>query len=505
MAGIKISELTELSGANASDSDVFVIVDVDADETKKITYQNLLASNIVLSKKTERVNIDPAIYLRARVAADDPTDDGNRLPILVTPATSDNTLSTGDDASTPGLVDSVGIVTGSSLLYFNPDNRAIYVTDGIRTNNDEGRLGGIADQALVADSANFNLTSINDVVDNFTGLVTGQVLKWNGTAWENQNDLSGDAGSGVIAKQLNTVSETTNADFLIPFVGAVGADSVGVDAGIVYNPSTDTLTVANITGTVSQASSATLATTSTDAQNVIADSVAPTGTYYVLLRNERDPGADSVNMTANFSWEASTNTLSATNFNGNGSSLSNVAAVSATNATNVAINQESTDANFYMHFGSALSGNDGVDVDGDLTVNPGQHTMRYSDNNARFTLGADSDFSIDAGGTRYSFNVSNNGASAYTFGDTAQVFFPTDSDNPVLYLRRGDTYRFDVNASGHPFEIRQSDGGSAYNTGVTNNGVEVGSVLFKVSMSTPSTLYYQCTVHSGMGNTINIV
>ena len=54
MAGIKISELTELTGANASDSDVFVIVDVDADETKKITYQNLLASNLVFAKTAER-------------------------------------------------------------------------------------------------------------------------------------------------------------------------------------------------------------------------------------------------------------------------------------------------------------------------------------------------------------------------------------------------------------------------------------------------------------------
>lgn len=500
MAGIKISELTELSGAAASDSDVFVIVDISADETKKITYENLLASNLVFAKTAERVKMDDGIEDDLRTAGSN-----ERMHVLLSPigsATSQHTSEHTGSGNTVGF-DSVGYA--HERMYWMSDSAALYSRNGIRTNGGTGQLQGIADQALVADSANFNLTSVNDVVDNFTGLVTGQVLKWNGTAWENQNDLSGDAGSGVIAKQLNTVSETTNANFLIPFVGAVGADSVGVDAGLQYNPSTDTLTVANITGTVSQATNATLATTATDARNLIVDSVAPTGTYYVLLRDERDPGTDSVNMSANFSWEASTNTLSATNFNGDGSSLSNVAAVSATNATNVAINQETSTANFYMHFGSALSGNDGVDVDGDLTVNPGQHTMRYSDNNARFTLGADSDFSIDAGGTRYSFNVTSNGASAYVFGDTAQVFFPTDSDNPVLYLRRGDTYRFDVNASGHPFEIRQSDGGSAYNTGVTNNGVEVGSVLFKVSMSTPSTLYYQCTVHSGMGNTINIV
>ena len=46
MAGIKISELVELSGAQASDSDVLVIVDVSTDQTKKITFENLIASNI---------------------------------------------------------------------------------------------------------------------------------------------------------------------------------------------------------------------------------------------------------------------------------------------------------------------------------------------------------------------------------------------------------------------------------------------------------------------------
>ncbi|MEK9699235.1 MAG: hypothetical protein VW270_25885, partial [Candidatus Poseidoniales archaeon] len=98
------------------------------------------------------------------------------------------------------------------------------------------------------------------------------------------------------------------------------------------------------------------------------------------------------------------------------------------------------------------------------------------------------------------FNVVNNGASAYTFtGDG----FSSSADNPTLYLQRGMTYKFSVNASGHPFQIRVSNGGSAYSTGVTNNGAETGDVLFTPDMSAPNTLVYQCTVHSGMvGNII---
>jgi len=103
------------------------------------------------------------------------------------------------------------------------------------------------------------------------------------------------------------------------------------------------------------------------------------------------------------------------------------------------------------------------------------------------------------------FNVVNNGSSDWAFTDAETHWFPTSENDPVLYLRRGETYYFVVNASGHPFQIRASNGGSAYTTGVTNNGAAVGTVVFKVPMSAPATLYYQCTNHSGMGNTINIV
>ena len=99
------------------------------------------------------------------------------------------------------------------------------------------------------------------------------------------------------------------------------------------------------------------------------------------------------------------------------------------------------------------------------------------------------------------FTIVNNGASAYSFtGDG----FSSSSDNPTLYLQRGHTYHFNVNASGHPFEIRLSNGGSAYSTGVTNNAAQVGRVVFTVPMNAPETLVYQCTNHSGMVGTIRI-
>lgn len=478
MAGIKISELEVLTGANASDSDVLVIVDVSANKTKQISFEDLIASNIDSANKASTALIA-----------------GAAKTVISTPGNSgDNFVMFKENASG---ADSV--LTDPGITYDPSTNR---LTTNLTGNADSATF---AHTAAVADSANFNLTSLNDVVDNFAGLVSGQILKYNGTSWANANDEQGAAGSGVIASQINTVSTTTDASFLIPFVQAAGTDSVGVDAGITYNPSTDTLTVAEVIGNASTADLALVATAASNARGVIADSVGAVGTFYPLLRGDHASGGDSVDFTTNISYEASTNTFSATYFNGDGSGITNVAALSATAATNVAISQATTDAIYYPHFGGSLSGNDGVEVQQKYRYNPGVHHLSYLDSSAKFSLGLDSDFSIDAGGVQYSFKVSNDGSSNYVFEDRQNVFFPTAENDPVLYLRRGDTYRFDMTASGHPFEIRVSNGGAAYSTGVTNNAAEVGSVFFAVPMGAPTTLYYQCTSHSGMGNTINIV
>ena len=130
-------------------------------------------------------------------------------------------------------------------------------------------------------------------------------------------------------------------------------------------------------------------------------------------------------------------------------------------------------------------------------------------NESKATMFTDPTFTGTMAGTfegtrQETFNITNSGSTDYTFAADSK-FFPTSEDDPILYLRRGFTYNFVVNATGHPFEIRISNGGSAYNTGVTNNTQANGTIEFTVPMSAPIALYYQCTVHSGMGNTINII
>jgi len=99
------------------------------------------------------------------------------------------------------------------------------------------------------------------------------------------------------------------------------------------------------------------------------------------------------------------------------------------------------------------------------------------------------------------WNVGADGSSNYTFTGPG---FASATNDPVLYLMRGHTYIF-VNGTGssHPFEFRVSNGGAEYSSGVS--GSKTGTQVLEVPMDAPSTLYYQCTIHSAMGNTINIV
>ena len=107
------------------------------------------------------------------------------------------------------------------------------------------------------------------------------------------------------------------------------------------------------------------------------------------------------------------------------------------------------------------------------------------------------DASYTASG-RWTLGASGN--NDYTF--TGIGFTQTTSD-PVLYLVRGRVYEFVNNSVGsHPFQIRVSNGGSAYSDGVTNNAAASGVIRFEVPFNAPNTLYYQCTNHSGMGATI---
>ena len=112
-----------------------------------------------------------------------------------------------------------------------------------------------------------------------------------------------------------------------------------------------------------------------------------------------------------------------------------------------------------------------------------------------------------SGTAEITFTVTANTLSGFYVFEQDDRFFLSDAVQPVLYLQRGTTYNFNMSTTGHPLEIREESEGVrvAYQTGVTNNGVDSGTIIFTPTMDAPATLYYQCTIHASWGNVINII
>ena len=99
------------------------------------------------------------------------------------------------------------------------------------------------------------------------------------------------------------------------------------------------------------------------------------------------------------------------------------------------------------------------------------------------------------------------GSNHYTF--TGPGLTGAEND-PTIYLVRGQTYRFTNNSGGnHPFQIKYSNNGSAYNDGITYAGggasASSGNIDWNVQFDTPDVLYYQCNNHGLMFGKIIIL
>ena len=83
----------------------------------------------------------------------------------------------------------------------------------------------------------------------------------------------------------------------------------------------------------------------------------------------------------------------------------------------------------------------------------------------------------------------------------------SNSTQPTINVKKGDTIDFTINAVGHPFWIKTSQSigtGGAYNTGVTGNGAENGSITWDTTNAIVGTYYYNCEYHSSMNGIIYV-
>ena len=100
------------------------------------------------------------------------------------------------------------------------------------------------------------------------------------------------------------------------------------------------------------------------------------------------------------------------------------------------------------------------------------------------------------------FNVSV----AANSNGSGNVYVIEGTQNKAITLEVGKTYTF-THPTGHPFKFSTTsngthEGGSEYTTGVTTS--TAGSTVIEVTANTPTTLYYYCSIHSGMGGTITV-
>ena len=102
------------------------------------------------------------------------------------------------------------------------------------------------------------------------------------------------------------------------------------------------------------------------------------------------------------------------------------------------------------------------------------------------------------------YYITSSGASAYRFAGPGVL---NSTNNPTLYFHRGFTYILENSTgSGHPFELRVSNGGAAYNPGGSFlTGSINGTQVLTVPFDAPNSIVYQCTLHGGMVGTINFV
>ena len=117
----------------------------------------------------------------------------------------------------------------------------------------------------------------------------------------------------------------------------------------------------------------------------------------------------------------------------------------------------------------------------------------------------------------YTIPALNTSTTNYNLGAVSGAYVHTGTQsgqNAAIQLRRGNTYNFVLDATtvGHPFYLSTDDGTgyitnnyvSEYLHGVTNSRGTNGTVTFVVPDSAPSTMTYQCGVHSAMRGNITI-
>ena len=426
MAGVKITDLNELIASTVGDSDQLVIVDFDADETKRIRFSELLAAKDSVDRATDANNADTATtalfaneadiakrlqaasaqdlthYILMRQDGTDGADSANYADDLTYDPTGTGTLTTGTfSGNLTGNADTATTATTA--------NQAIEVSMRDAQNSTDNF------KVLFSPVTATGYDSVYFEPDNSTGAFfrpsDGTLTVSRISTPSNTGPLYGIASG---AETIENVSTSTDAGFYLLFAGSQDArDSTNTASTLTFNPFSGTLSATTFSGSFSGDGSG-LTGVGTDTSDGKVNDAAneTTGTSeYVMFRSSAT-GLDSTNTNANLRFNASNGTLSATTFSGalSGNATTATSATDATNADNVDVGTASGVQYLAL---ATTTGNTGIDINTNLS---------YSSTDSTLTVGnilPRTDLTYDLGSSTRRWNdLYLSGATIY-LGDSA--------------------------------------------------------------------------------------
>jgi len=311
--------------------------------------------------------------------------------------------------------------------------------------------------------SNASIGALNDV--SISSATTGQVLKYNGSSWVNDTDAGGSVTNMASLTDVDSSDTVDGGDFLL-------FDDISSEYKFVAFESEVNGLIDSRTG-----GSGHISTQSQYTTKVITDASDPTNTAHHVLSNT----GTSV-QGASTAWY-----------------YGDVVSDPANPTTSVVLDIDS----------ATLTGNVMGELNGDvktadggtliLDVDAGAGTAMYTGDVTGNVTGNVTGF------VENEFDLTGSTSSNYVFNADSK-YFTSNTNNPTLYLKRGERYKFKNIDGAHPFRIQSvnSAGGTLYNDGVTNNG-GTGTVTFIPPMDAPDELYYYCANHSAMNGVIKIV
>ena len=270
-----------------------------------------------------------------------------------------------------------GLETDANLTY-NPSVNTLTAT----TFSGNATTATLASTVTLTanNSSNENVyLTFADGVSGAKGLETDSALSYNPALNTlTATNFSGTATTATTATNVTaTANNTENVSAYLTFVdGASGTRGIETDSSLRYNPSTDTLSATNFSGTITSATSATTATNVTLTSNNSADE-----TVYIPFA-DGSTGTQGLETDANLTYNPQDNQLTAGTFNGN---LTGNATTATTSTSITLSSNNAADETVYLTFADGQTGTQDLETDGNLTWNPSTNILNAGTFNGSLT------------------------------------------------------------------------------------------------------------------------